>query len=97
MFGGCLGDTRSEFSLQTEMGGNGGQKIQLKSVKAGKKGKLFCPIAFRWWFPRTDFHLQPRGPTFSSCFQFLEFAISVGENDARRYPAGVVSGRVQNC
>ena len=32
VLGGCLGDTRSEFSLHTEMDGRGGQKMKLQNV-----------------------------------------------------------------
>jgi hypothetical protein len=32
VLGGCLGDTRSEFSLHTEMDGRDGQKMELQNV-----------------------------------------------------------------
>ena len=44
VFGGCLGDTRSEFSPQTEMDGRGGQKIQVENVKETKKGTAFARL-----------------------------------------------------
>ena len=61
----------------------------MKAVKAGKKVTLFCPIAFRGYFPEFAFLFTQGDLVFPVDFNLLGMAISVGENVARRYPAGV--------
>ena len=73
-----------------------GGRYNWKRKEAREKGKWFDSIAFSWWFPRLQVNVKLRWPTFPVVFHPLELANSDGKNDARRYPAGVASGRDQN-
>ena len=94
VFGGFLGDTRSEFAPQTGMDGRGGQKIQLESVKETKKRNSFCLIVVRRKDARCHFSFKPMGPTFPDVLIPLELAISACQK--KRCPARFAWSRKRN-
>ena len=71
MLGGSLGDTRSEFSLHTDMDGRGGQKMKLQNVYETKKGNGVARLLLVGGVGRFLFTFKARGPAFPNVLYSL--------------------------